>query len=138
MSEFDMVWEFHSRFNAVLGDLADPKVCALELRHKLITEEFGELIAEARKSEPDMAAVAKELADLLYVVYGTAVAWGIDIEDVFHEVHRSNMTKTAGLEREDGKILKGPGYKSPDIAAVLKRQVAIYKSLLLEGERIPK
>lgn len=42
------------------------------------------------------------------------------MDRVFAEVHRSNMTKEGGGKRADGKILKGPGYESPDIAAVLR------------------
>ncbi|WP_442939337.1 nucleoside triphosphate pyrophosphohydrolase family protein [Nonomuraea sp. SYSU D8015] len=37
-------------------------------------------------------AVAKELADVLYVTYGAADALRIDLPAVFVEVHRSNMS----------------------------------------------
>lgn len=62
--------------------------------------------------------VADALADLLYVVIGSALQWGIPLERVLAEVHRSNMTKTAGDKRADGKILKGPGYSPPDLRFV--------------------
>ncbi|MET8004242.1 hypothetical protein [Nonomuraea glycinis] len=62
-------------------------------------------------------AVAKELADVLYVTYGAADALGIDLPAVFVEVHRSNMSKLDAdgrvLRRADGKVLKGPGYQPP-------------------------
>jgi predicted HAD superfamily Cof-like phosphohydrolase len=62
-------------------------------------------------------AVAKELADVLYVTYGAADALGIDLPAVFVEVHRSNMSKLdadgRALRRADGKVLKGPSYQPP-------------------------
>ena len=100
-----------------------------ELRRALLTEEaaeaaeaLGDLAAVlAAGGDPAAAyrAVAKELADVLYVTYGAADALGIDLPAVFVEVHRSNMSK-AGPDgevrrRPDGKVLKGPGYRPPDL-----------------------
>jgi predicted HAD superfamily Cof-like phosphohydrolase len=71
----------------------------------------------------DLENYAKELADLVYVVYGAAIEHGIDLDAVFKEVHESNMSKAypdgSVHFREDGKVLKGPHYKAPDIAALL-------------------
>ena len=45
------------------------------------------------------------------------------IEDVFDEVHSSNMSKLDEngnpIYREDGKILKGPNYRKPDIGKIV-------------------
>jgi predicted HAD superfamily Cof-like phosphohydrolase len=64
-------------------------------------------------------ALAKELADLLYVVYGTADLLEIPLEAVFAEVHRSNMSKIGPngevIRREDGKILKPDTYREADV-----------------------
>jgi predicted HAD superfamily Cof-like phosphohydrolase len=64
-------------------------------------------------------ALAKELADLLYVVYGTADLLEIPLEAVFAEVHRSNMSKVGPdgqvIRREDGKILKPDTYREADV-----------------------
>lgn len=102
------------------------------LRYQLIREEYQE-VADAilrggemafTQGESDLAEVAKELADLLYVVYGTAVVFGIDMTPVFKAVHESNMSKIAdGAEgRRDGKLLKGPNYTPPDIEAIITAQ----------------
>ncbi len=67
-------------------------------------------------------ALAKELADLLYVVYGTADLLDIPLEAVFAEVHRSNMTKVVDgqvIRREDGKILKPDTYREADVHGAL-------------------
>ena len=70
----------------------------------------------------DLAAIAKELADLLYVVYGTAVSYGIDMDPVFREVHRSNMSKVGGYKRDDGKWVKPPTYSPAVIEPILAAQ----------------
>ena len=70
----------------------------------------------------DLAAVAKEMADLLYVTYGTAVSYGIDMEPVFQEVHRSNLSKVGGYKRADGKWVKPPTYSPADIVSILEAQ----------------
>jgi predicted HAD superfamily Cof-like phosphohydrolase len=67
-------------------------------------------------------ALAKELADVLYVVYGTADLLEIPLEAVFAEVHRSNMSKVVDgevIRREDGKILKPAGYREADVHGAL-------------------
>lgn len=71
----------------------------------------------------DIIEVADALADLLVVVYGAAVAWGISIDSVFGAVHESNMSKFIdGHKREDGKWIKGPSYTPVDLKPVLEAQ----------------
>lgn len=114
---YDMVREFHAKFgvvNATQPDISQHR----ELRIKLIAEELDELLRALDAN--DITEVADALADLQYVVIGAALQWGIPLDRVFAEVHRSNMTKEGGGKRADGKILKGPGYESPDVAAVLR------------------
>lgn len=80
----------------------------------------------------DLVQIADALGDLLYVVIGTGVHHGIQLEPVFEEVHRSNMTKTP----EDAKTVKtlptgqevkrctkGPNYEAPRLAELLLLQV---------------
>src|SRR5919112_830841 len=109
MNPQSMVERFHRLFDIFVQQapgLVDEGTRVL--RERLIQEEFDELKEAMRKQ--DLPAVAKELADLLYVVYGTAVSYGIDMEPVFREVHRSNMSKIGGYKREDGKWVKPPTY----------------------------
>lgn len=103
----------------------------LERRDRLITEEFEE-VSEAihyleqtylgMTSSSILEAIeklSKELADLLYVVYGTAEELGIPLQEIFEEVHRSNMNKVwpdgEVHYNEIGKILKPPTYSPPDL-----------------------
>ena len=105
--EQSMVTAFHRAFDIVIGTLPvvpDAATCALRMR--LIQEECDEL--REALAQRDVEAVAKELADVLYVVYGTAVSCGIDMTPVFQEVHRSNMSKVGGHKRADGKWISHP------------------------------
>ena len=116
-----MVEAFHRAFDIVVNPV--PTVVdgrTRELRIKLIQEEFDEL-KEALASD-DLSSIAKEKADLLYVVYGTAVSYGIDMEPVFREVHRSNMSKVGGYKRDDGKWVKPVTYSPALIEPILAEQ----------------
>jgi predicted HAD superfamily Cof-like phosphohydrolase len=118
-----MVERFHRLFDIVVQQkpgLVDERTRML--RERLIHEEFEEL--KEAMAQQDLAAVAKELADLLYVVYGTAVSYGIDMEPVFREVHRSNMSKIGGYKREDGKWVKPPTYSAAATQPIIAEQQA--------------
>ena len=84
-----------------------------DLRLALIEEEYEELLEAIRWGDP--VFIAKEGADLVYVVVGTLIAMGIPFNDVFAALQASNMTKVGDdgqvTKREDGKILKGENFK---------------------------
>ena len=65
----------------------------------------------------DMVSIADGLADLLYVAFGTAVAYGLPMDKIFQEVYRSNMTK--GKSKVMGKSVKGANYDPPNLLKVL-------------------
>ena len=73
--------------------------------------------------EKDIVGVADALTDILYVTYGAGHAFGINLDKCFLEVQRSNMSKLGPngkpIYREDGKVMKGPNYKEPDLHSVL-------------------
>jgi predicted HAD superfamily Cof-like phosphohydrolase len=113
----DQVIDFHLRTGSAVAERPSRELLALRLR--LIREEYEEVREELLAHRPDLTKIAKELADVLYVVYGTAASLGIDLEGAFHEVHASNMSKLVdgkALKREDGKVLKGPNYFEADVS----------------------
>lgn len=93
-------------------------------RLALIGEEYAELTEAFGKS--DLVGAADAIADLLYVVHGTAVEMGLPADALVMEVHRSNMSKLGAdgkpILRSDNKILKGPNYEPPRIAEVLENK----------------
>ncbi len=100
----------------------------VDLRLALVEEEVAELRQACLAG--DLVGIADALADIVYVVYGTAHVYGIDLDAVLDEVHASNMTKLGPdgrpVRRADGKVLKGPGYRPPDVNSVLGSEVGRY------------
>ncbi|MDA0362956.1 MAG: nucleoside triphosphate pyrophosphohydrolase family protein [Bacteroidetes bacterium] len=99
----------------------DPQLIAL--RHRLMAEENEEYLEAALAG--NLVEVADALGDMLYILCGTMITHGMQdkIEDVFREIQRSNLSKLGAhgqpIYREDGKVMKGPNYFKPDIAAIL-------------------
>lgn len=98
--------------------------------HHLVLNKSDELVASMIKG--DLVGVADGIADVLYVVIGTAVAYGINIKEVFDEVHRSNLSKTVWNEElqrytiekdEFGKGIKPPTYSPAALAPIVQRQI---------------
>lgn len=80
----------------------------------------GLLADQLRPIEPNFPEAVDALADLLYVTFGSAVTFGVSMTTPFIHVHRSNLTKTGGGIREDGKILKGPDFKPTNMPGTLE------------------
>lgn len=90
----EQVQEFHDKQCISTSDLYyDPEKVVARIR--VMSEEFAEVIAELTAGTKEN--LAHELADLIYTVVGTALVFGIEIEPVFAEVHRANMTKGVGF-----------------------------------------
>jgi len=123
MSFYTDVQNFHQAFGQRIGEKPEfPDREERILRRKLITEEFDEL-TDAEFAN-DLVKVADALADLIYIACGTAVSYGIPLDDVFAEVHRSNMAKLVDgkvIRRADGKVQKPEGWTAPDIKGVLEK-----------------
>lgn len=120
-SNLSKVRTFHEAFGVPI--LSAPTIPAdrVALRLALIDEERQEL-TEALAAG-DIVEVADALTDIAYLVYGTALEFGIDLDACFAEVHRSNMSKLGAdgrpIYRDDGKVLKGPNYSRPDLAPII-------------------
>jgi predicted HAD superfamily Cof-like phosphohydrolase len=132
----EMVGEFH-----VAAQQDDPGFPSIpsrrvqELRLKLHEEEAVTELREAFESR-DILKVADAIGDALYVVLGTALACGIDIEPIFEEIHRSNMTKFVdGTFREDGKYVKGPSYVKAQLGPIIAAQIE--RGRVRCGEEVP-
>ena len=122
--QLQQLWDFQSAYNSTTN--SKPTLISLDesnLRYRLGKEELDEYL-EAVKND-DLIEVADALADQLYILLGTMVSHGMQdvIEDIFDEVHRSNMSKLGAggkpIYREDGKILKGPNYSPPNVSKYL-------------------
>ncbi|MET8614324.1 MULTISPECIES: MazG nucleotide pyrophosphohydrolase domain-containing protein [Streptomyces] len=124
-SPADLVREFHHAFGLdVRGTPAEVSPELAAHRWKMLAEEAAEV--EEVAVEGPLDRLAHELADVVYVAYGTALVHGIDLDEVIAEIHRANMSKLGPdgqiARRADGKVLKGDFYRAPDVSSVLRRQ----------------
>ena len=112
--------EFRSKYK--LKNSADRQTRAVQ--HALIVEEFKEFLeAEGMlfmHGRNHQEHALKELADLVYVCYQFAENMGWFLDEALNRVHESNLSKLDEernpIYREDGKVLKGPNYKPPDLS----------------------
>lgn len=117
----DLVEMFHNKFGLAVGTTPGfPSNAETINRCRLIAEESSEFITAC--AQRDIVEVADALADLLYVVYGAACSFGIELDDIFDEVHLSNMTKNGA--RDARKIMKGTAFEPPQIQEILASQGA--------------
>lgn len=128
----DMVAAFHDACDLPIdGEFTMEE---LKLRMSLIKEEFREVMDAAydvetsmlirhdhQPSKRDKAALLSELVDLIYVVNGMAVAFGLPINEAFNRIHTANMSKADPftgkvIKDENGKVLKSVGYIKADLS----------------------
>jgi predicted HAD superfamily Cof-like phosphohydrolase len=74
--------------------------------------------------EPNLVEIVDGCADISVVTRGTLSACGVADEDLLKEVDNNNLAKfgPGGFRREDGKWMKPPSHRPPDIAGVLTGQ----------------
>ena len=90
----------------------------VDLYATLISEEFQEWADEysCHTGEPQL----KELADLVYVLYGYANAKNWDLDEALQRVHANNVGRCVQPDgtvqrRRDGKIIKNFDYPKVDL-----------------------
>ena len=123
MTNFEKVGLFMKTFGQevkTMPSLSSEKIN--KLRISLINEELEEFKEAIRNN--DLKEAADALTDILYVTYGAGHAFGINLDECFDEVQRSNMSKLDDdgkpIYNESGKVMKGPKYFKPDLSKFLK------------------
>ena len=115
------VKDFHQAFGQRVGEIPElPSKEERELRRKLLAEEYTEYVVAEYHN--DIVEIADALADIIYIAAGTAVSYGIPLDRIFTEVHRSNMAKLVDgkvIRRSDGKVQKPEGWTPPNIKNIL-------------------
>jgi len=71
----------------------------------------------------DLPEAADALGDIDYVCQGANLVFGFPAEAVVREIHRANMSKLGAdgkpIYALDGKVMKGPDYRPPNIKQLL-------------------
>ncbi|MES2836143.1 MAG: nucleoside triphosphate pyrophosphohydrolase family protein [Bacteroidota bacterium] len=128
VNNIDKVREFHDAFgisNAkdLVANLSSNDYL---LRYTLMREENEEYLDACKNG--DIVEIADALGDQMYILFGTLLKHGLQhkIEEVFNEIHRSNMSKLdengKAIYREDGKVMKSEKYFKPNIKAILEKE----------------
>ena len=122
MSNFDEVKVFMKIYGQEVKLTSDfPEDKILKLRIDLIQEELDELKEAIKKK--DIVEVADALTDILYVTYGAGHSFGLNLDDCFSEVQRSNMSKLdlngRPIYNENGKVMKGVNYFKPNLNKII-------------------
>jgi len=116
MTPMSMVKEFASE----TGQNPQPHLYAT-----LIAEEADEWRSEYQRDTKEEQL--KELADLVYVIYGFANAKGWDLDEAIRRVHVNNVGRCIQPDgtihrREDGKIIKNPEYPAVNLNDLTQEQ----------------
>jgi predicted HAD superfamily Cof-like phosphohydrolase len=124
MNKLELVRVFQSTYKQNVGTSPSfPNQHERDLRVRLLEEEWKEYL-EAEQTD-DYVEVCDAMADMLYIIYGTCVSYGIPINEIFQHVHDSNMSKLdengQPIFREDGKVLKGANFWRPDIKSIIDK-----------------
>lgn len=127
--QLDMILQWHKAFDVpyALSPVYQQDWDLAQARETMMREELKEWAWEAKRVTDDVTIDlrAKELGDILFTVFGTIVTEGLQdqMERVFEEIYKSNMSKLdangKALKRPDGKVLKGPNYRLPDLGFLL-------------------
>ena len=122
MSNFNKVKTFMNTYGQDVKEKAEfPENKIVQLRIDLIEEELNEL-KEAIKNK-DIVEVADALTDILYVTYGAGHSFGVNLDECFDEVQRSNMSKLGEdgrpIYNDSGKVMKGPNYFAPNLKKIV-------------------
>tara|TARA_E500000331_G_scaffold279412_1_gene272462 strand:+ start:75 stop:446 length:372 start_codon:yes stop_codon:yes gene_type:complete len=123
MTNFEKVGQFMKTFGQEVKtkpELSSEKIN--NLRISLINEELEEFKQAIQNN--DLKEAIDALTDILYVTYGAGHAFGVNLDECFDEVQRSNMSKLGEdgkpIYNEAGKVMKGPNYFKPDLSKFLK------------------
>lgn len=94
---------------------------------KILNDTFS--YYEMAELDNDLAKISCYLNTLISDVFSVGIHLGYPLEEIFNEVHRSNMSKTdengKAIKREDGKILKSSKWSPPDIKSILEKNSII-------------
>lgn len=120
--QIEQVNEFRNKFKLPVNSKEDQGSVYVNryLHEKLIQEELDEM-----KNANDLTEKCDAIIDQMYLLIGYALDLGVAdrLEEMFDEVHESNMSKLDRngnpIYREDGKVIKGPDYFRPNLSRIV-------------------
>ena len=119
MTNFESVRKFMKTFGQEVKTSAEfPENKIVELRKKLIDEEFNEFMAAFGMQ--DEVEQLDAVCDIIWVCAGYAHSKGWDLNKAFAEVGRSNYSKfPTKKDPKTGKVLKSKNFTPPDLKKLI-------------------
>ena len=120
------VKEFHEKMELAIDQPYSKEL--MDFRLRLLFEEIQELASAAFDIETNehteerhvmMQDLLKEMCDVVYVIKGMAVSFGMDFDKAFELVHKSNMSKLPLIKDANGKVQKGLNYEPPILEGLI-------------------
>jgi predicted HAD superfamily Cof-like phosphohydrolase len=120
------VKEFHEKMELAIDQPYSKEL--MDFRLRLLFEEIQELASAALDIETAsptgarlvmMQDLLKEMCDVVYVIKGMAVSFGMDFDEAFELVHKSNMSKLPLIKDANGKVQKGLNYEPPILEGLI-------------------
>jgi len=120
------VKEFHEKMELAIDQPYSKEL--MDFRLRLLFEEIQELASAALDIETSldkeerhvmMQDLLKEMCDVVYVIKGMAVSFGMDFDQAFDLVHKSNMSKLPLIKDANGKVQKGLNYEPPVLEGLI-------------------
>ena len=119
------VKEFHKAMELAIDQPYSKEL--MDFRLKLIFEEIQELAtaaldiegADPKERNVLLQDLLKEMCDVVYVIKGTAVSFGMDFDKAYELVHKSNMSKLPLVKDSNGKVMKGLNYEPPVLEGLI-------------------
>ena len=120
------VREFHEKMELAIDQPYSKEL--MDFRLRLLFEEIQELASAALDIETNthteerhvmMQDLLKEMCDVVYVIKGMAVSFGMDFDKAFELVHKSNMSKLPLIKDANGKVQKGLNYEPPILEGLI-------------------
>ena len=120
------VREFHEKMELAIDQPYSKEL--MDFRLRLLFEEIQELASAALDIETNthteerhvmMQDLLKEMCDVVYVIKGMAVSFGMDFDQAFDLVHKSNMSKLPLIKDANGKVQKGLNYEPPVLEGLI-------------------
>ena len=120
------VREFHEKMELAIDQPYSKEL--MDFRLRLLFEEIQELASAALDIETSthpeerhvmMQDLLKEMCDVVYVIKGMAVSFGMDFDKAFELVHKSNMSKLPLIKDANGKVQKGLNYEPPILEGLI-------------------
>jgi len=120
------VREFHEKMELAIDQPYSKEL--MDFRLRLLFEEIQELAGAALDIETTldveerhvmMQDLLKEMCDVVYVIKGMAVSFGMDFDKAFELVHKSNMSKLPLIKDANGKVQKGLNYEPPILEGLI-------------------